>query len=70
VLEFIEEAFDEVAFAVERKIARSRGFAVGKGGLALAVGYIKRAVRNWWDSQTWKMISLGSFFTRNSRPKQ
>ena len=31
VLEFIEEAFDEVAFAVEREIARSRGFAVGLG---------------------------------------
>ena len=27
----IEEAFDEVAFAVERKIALPRGFAVGLG---------------------------------------
>jgi hypothetical protein len=31
VFESIEEAFDEVAFAVEREIARSRGLAVGLG---------------------------------------
>ena len=31
MLEFIEETFDEVAFAVEREIARSRVFAVGLG---------------------------------------
>lgn len=31
VLELVEEAFDKVAFAVERKIALSRGFAIGLG---------------------------------------
>ena len=31
MFELIEEPFDKVAFAVERKIARSRGLAVGFG---------------------------------------
>ena len=31
VFELIEKSFDKVAFAVEREIARSRGFAVGLG---------------------------------------
>ena len=31
MFELIEEAFDQVAFAVEREIARSRGLAVGLG---------------------------------------
>ena len=31
VFELIEKSFDKVAFAVEREIARSWGFAVGLG---------------------------------------
>ena len=31
MLEFIEEALDEIAFAVEREIARPLGLAVGLG---------------------------------------
>ena len=29
MLEFVEEAFDEIAFAVEREVAAARGFAIG-----------------------------------------
>ena len=32
VLEFVEEALDEIAFAIEREIASSRGLAVGLWG--------------------------------------
>ena len=32
VLEFVEEAFDEIAFAVEREVAIARGLAIGLRG--------------------------------------
>ena len=32
MLEFIEEAFDEIAFAVEREVAVTRGLAIGLWG--------------------------------------
>ncbi len=32
VLEFVEEAFDEVAFAIEREVAIARGLAIGLWG--------------------------------------